>query len=181
MQRNNVHPSLRRALVSAAAFLVLLFAGAGVALADRSCRDDHRHGGHHRGGYYDDDGDRYREHRRHHRVDRQRYDRDHRHGSRYGDRYNYRHNQHRGYYRPSTRRFEVPRVIHRQHRSSYRTYHHGRIYHSQHRHYHEIYRFPVYGEYGVEHYPYAYCEGSFFARGVFRHGRALFDLRIDFW
>ena len=51
---------------------------------------------------------------------------------------------------------------------------------SAHRHYHEVYRFPVYSDYGVEYYPYAYCEGNFFGRGTFRNGRAVFDIHIGF-
>ncbi len=62
----------------------------------------------------------------------------------------------------------------------YSSYRHGRSYHAQHRHYHEIYRFPVYTDYGVEYYPHAYCEGNFFGRGVFRNGRADFDVHITF-
>ncbi len=62
----------------------------------------------------------------------------------------------------------------------YSSYHHGRQYYSAHRHHHEIYRFPVYTEYGVEYYPYAYCEGNFFGRGVFRDGRAAFDVHLSF-
>ncbi len=63
---------------------------------------------------------------------------------------------------------------------TYSSYRHGRQYHAQHRHYHEIYRFPVYTGVGVEYYPYAYCEGNFYGRGIFRNGRAAFDVHINF-
>ncbi len=63
---------------------------------------------------------------------------------------------------------------------TYSDYRHGRLYHSEHRHYHEIYRFPVYTGVGVEYYPYAYCEGNFYGRGIFRNGRAAFDVHINF-
>ena len=115
---------------------------------------------------------RYRDHHRHrhHRYDRYRYDR---------YRYRYDHDRYR-YNRYRHRHFDIPRVIAHDLLHHYRPYHHGRLYHPAHRHYHQIYRFPVYAEYGVEYYPYAYCEGNFFGRGVFRNGRALFDIHIGF-
>ncbi len=193
----------RRVIPWAAAFLVLIFAGSGAALADdrRGDRDGYR------------DHDRYqdrrdhRDHRRDQRYDRNRhrddhrYDRQRRHDrqrhryDRYDRRYRNRHydNHHRqdryGHYngrydryRHGRRgRFDIPRVILHELLHTYSAYRHGRLYHAQHRHHHEIYRFPVYTEYGgVEYHPYAYCEGNFYGRGAFRNGRAVFDVHIGF-
>ncbi len=197
MKLKNSHSHFhRRALPWVAALLVLLTAGAGAASADsrksyqdedryedhRGARGNHGHHGEHR---YDRDYDdhRYdrdrRHHRRHHRYDRHhrrhhhRHYTDHRYHRRYDDHY-YRYNRHR------IRHFDIPKLILHELLHSYRPYRYGRVYYSQHRHYHEIYRFPVYTEYGVEYHPYAYCEGKFFGRGHFRNGRPVFDVRIRF-
>ncbi len=200
MRRNTAHPSPGRALLSAAAFLVLLFAGAGIAQADEGHRG---RGGEHRYDRHDRDHDRrrhrgdYRHDRRHDRRGDYRHDRRHDRHHRYDrhrgrhDRYeHYRYDRryrppygygHRSYgHRPYRPHFEIPWAIDHRHRGDYRHYRHGRVYHEPHRHYHEVYRFPVYGPYGVGYYPYAYCEGSFFGRGIFRGGRAVFDIHINF-
>ncbi len=151
-------------------------------------RGDHRYDRHR--GRRDHRVDRHRD-RRDHRVDRhRRYDRHDRYRN---DRYRHRDQSHRYYdnrYRGNHRYnrggprhrgyFDVPRAIRHDYRHNYRPYHHGRVYYSAHRHHHDVYRFPVYTEWGVEYYPHAYCEGSFFGRGVFRAGRAFFDININF-
>ena len=200
------HPVSRQG-IWAAALLVLLSLGSGAALADdrRGGRDGyhHRHNNscdhradrnrHHRYDRHRHDhrydrhryDHRYDRHRRDHRYDRHRYDhrydrhrRDHRYdrhyrGS-YNDPYRYRSNPYR------YRSFSIPRMIVHDLLHHYRPYHHGRLYHKAHGHYHQVYRFPVYADHGVEYYPYAYCEGSFFGRGTFRNGRAVFDVHINF-
>jgi hypothetical protein len=201
MKPENIHPRChRRALpVSrkgawATALLVLFTLGSGAALADdhrgdrrgyqqkhersrdhRADRDRHerrRYDQRHDRRRYDQRNDRQRYDRRRDdnrsRYDRQWTDR----GRRYDDRYRY--NNYR------SRTFSVPRVIVRNVVPTYRPYYFDRVYYPAHHHYHEIYRFPVYLDYGVEYYPYAYCEGNFFGRGIFRDGRAFFDIHIRF-
>ena len=63
---------------------------------------------------------------------------------------------------------------------TFHDYHYGRIYYESHGHHHEIYRFPVYHGAEVEYYPYAYCEGKFFGRGVFGHNGPRFDVHLSF-
>ncbi len=189
-----------------AALITLFFASSGVALADHrhGDRDDRNrrqesgrydkyddHSGsrgnhrHERHNWHRQEHDRYDHHRgnhdrRHygnHRHDR--YQHDYRHDRYRHDRY--RHDRYRpghgGYYR---HRFDIPRAITHELLHAYSSYHHGRQYYARHRHNHEIYRFPVYGEYGVDYYPYAYCEGNFFGRGTFRNGRVKFGINISF-
>lgn len=74
-------------------------------------------------------------------------------------------------------RFVPPRAIHKRHVKKYKPYYYGRSYYRPHGHHHTIYSFPVYYDpYGYPYpkpvyYPYAYCESSFFAQGVFTpHG-----------
>ncbi len=184
MKLKDTQPRPRRRALSisrqglwASAILALLTLGSGTALAD-----DRR--GHHRHGSSCDhrvDRDRYD----HHRYDRHRYDRhrrDHRYERHRYDRYRHRHYEPYRYrsnpYR--SRAFTIPRVIAHGARHHYQSYHHGRVYHAAHRHYHQVYRFPVYVDYRVVYYPYAYCEGSYFGRGVFRDGRPVFDIHISF-
>ena len=187
MRRNPTRPSLGRALLSAAAFLILLFAGSAVAQAHERHGDHRGDQRHDRSGRYDHDGDSdrhrgdYRHDRRHHRRGDYRHDRRHHRHDRY-DRHRDRHYRYdrRGHYRPDRGYFEIPRSIGHRYRGDYRHYRHGSVYHAPHRHHHEVYRFPVYGPYGVGYYPYAYCEGSFFGRGIFRGGRVVFDVHFDF-
>lgn len=200
MKLKNSHSHFhRRVLPWAAALLVLLTVGAGSASADsrKSYQDedryeDHRgarggHGYHGKGRYHrDDDSDHhYDRNRRHHRRQHH-YDRHHRrhHHRHYTDhryrRHGYYDDHHYRYNRHRIRHFDIPKLILHELLHSYRPYRYGRVYYSQHRHYHEIYRFPVYSEYGVEYYPYAYCEGKFFGRGHFRGGRPVFDVHIRF-
>ena len=202
MKLKNSHPRFhRRALPVAAAFLALLFAGTGAALADRD--GHHKHGKHRYKGKSCDSGKHHRYDDRHHRYDRHhrddyRYDRHRdryrydRHRDRYRyernryDRYDRRYDRHRYHhrhdrYRHNHRRFfDIPRVIAHDLLHHYKPYYYGRVYHREHGHYHDIYRFPVYTEYGVEYYPYAYCEGKFYSRGIFRNGRPVFEVRIRF-
>ncbi|MCP3963158.1 MAG: hypothetical protein GY719_35410 [bacterium] len=207
MKPSNNHPRFRRRLLTwSAALLALLFAGTGVALADD---DSDRQYEYSSAQSHGNDGYAAANHRGHHGKQRYDRHRGHDHGGgscrvdrhrsqhRYDQGRSYRHHdRHRGYYQSPRHRyykndyrndryrhrrhFEVPRAIAHHLLHSYRPYHHGRVYYSQHRHHHDIYRFPVYSEYGVEYYPHAYCEGSFFGRGVFRDGRAVFDVRIGF-
>ena len=147
-------------------------------------RRDHR-GDRHRYDRPRHRGDSHRYDRPRHRGDRHRYDRPrHRYDRHRYDRYRH-HRYDRPYYdhqyrRHHRRHFAIPGAIAHHLLHHYTPYHHGRIYFSDHRHYHDVYRFPVYTEWGVDYYPYAYCEGSFFARGVFRGGRALFDVHLRF-
>ena len=136
---------------------------------DRHRRDRHRYDRHR--------SDRHRYDR--HRHDRHRYDR-HRSGRHYYDRHRYGHHRYDHYYRGYRRHFEIPRRLIFSHSHGYHEYFYGRVYHDTHRHYHDVYRFPVYGEYGVSYHPYAYCEGSYYKRGVFRNGRPSFEIRIGF-
>ncbi len=142
---------------------------------------DHRYDGHRRQDQYRHNQNRYRHNQNRYRHNQHRDD----HGRYNHGRYNhgrYNHGRYRAnrYNHGRTRHFDVPRAIVHDRLHAYHAYRHGRLYHAGHRHYHEIYRFPVYSEYNVEYYPYAYCEGNFFGQGVFRDGRAVFDLRIRF-
>lgn len=147
-------------------------------------RHDRRHDRHRYDRYRHDRHHRYDRHRRHHDYDRHRRYDHHRYDHRRYDHHRYDHHRydHHRYdgYGHHRQHFTIPRAILHDVLHTYRPYHHGRAYHPRHRHHHDVYRFPVYGEYGVEYYPYAYCEGSFFARGVFRGGRAVFDVHLDF-
>lgn len=208
MNRRRDHTTLvhrRRRLVAIAlcgALLPLL--GAGAAGASDRHRGDHdrhhvtshdRHHGKHARRYdrHHDRHHRYdRHHDRHHRYDRRhhRYDRHHDHGKRYDRRYRYDYG-HRHYdkgydhgyrYRHGHRRhFSIPRFIAHAAAHLFKDYYYERHYYADHRHYHDVYRFPVYGEHGVYYRPYAYCEGGYFAAGYFDdHGRVRFDLRVGY-
>ncbi len=164
-----------------------------------SNHDRRRHDGHRRGsdnrydrGHRSDDRDRYRHDRRdkRHYRDRQYQNRQYRdrhyRDRQYRDRHyrdrrdHYRHNDsgHRSRY--SHRRFSIPRQILRDLAHSYHDYLFGRVYYKAHRHHHDIYRFPVYHEDYVEYRPYAYCEGKYFATGVFGHDGPRFDIHLSF-
>lgn len=169
----------RRILPWLGIFLLLSALSAGAALADErggsfayASHGKYRgHGSHYR---HDDHGDshRYGSHdRRHSYCDR----RDHGH---YGhDRYD-RYDRHRRYdqgHRYRSHVFDIPRQILRDLAHHYRSYYYGRVYHSGHHHHHEVYRFPVYGDHGVGYYPYAYCQGDYYARGRFGSRGPIFD------
>ena len=136
----------------------------------------HRHHRHYRSGhhYRGDHRGRYSRHHRDHR--RYRYHHDHRYLHRDGPRYGHPSRGH--HYRP--RHFEIPRRILRNLVHTYRDYHYGRHYYPAHNHYHEIYRFPVYYGPEVSYRPYAYCEGAYFATGVFGHDGPRFDVHLRF-
>lgn len=183
MKPENNHPRSHRQVngLWSAALVALLFAGSGAALAEnrRGDRDAYRE--HDRSEEHRATSRGRHEHRGDDRVDRRRNRRDdHRYDRLRRDpyRHNRQHHGYRNHYR--TRHFAFPRVILHELLHTYSPYRHGRLYHAQHRHYHEVYRFPVYAGYGVEYYPYAYCEGKFFGRGAFHNGRAVFDVRISF-
>ncbi|MEM7355572.1 MAG: hypothetical protein AAF657_32460, partial [Acidobacteriota bacterium] len=74
-----------------------------------------------------------------------------------------------------SRHFDIPRRILHDLVHAYRDYYYGRHYYASHNHYHTIYRFPVYYETRVEYLPYAYCEGDYFATGVFGDSGPRFD------
>ncbi len=124
-------------------------------------RDDHR-GRRDRAYRSDRDrrDDRYERRDRHHRYDRHdRYDRHH--GVK-------RHHGHR-------ERFVIPRHIRHHHVDRYRPYYHSRSYYRPHRHHHQVYRFPVYTDYGVRYDYYPYCGGEIYVSG--HHGRISFHGR----
>ncbi len=186
MQADNPQSTPLRTLPRALGLAIAcwLVVGPGVALAESYGK--HRHHDRH-GRYSSKHGST---HHRHHR-DRRHHGSSHRHSHgdhygrsydrhyRYDSRYPRHHSGHsRGYY-PS-RRFDVPKTIYRGHARSYQDYYYGRHYDRSHRHHHEIYRFPVYADTGVEHYPYAYCEGRLYGRGTFGANGPSFSLGLRF-
>ncbi len=134
----------------------------------RNNRDRHRY-----------DNDRHRYDRRHNRQhDRYRYD-NHRDGYRYDRGRNHRYDS-RHRYGHNQRRFSVPRRILHDLIHTYHEYLYGRVFYKAHGHHHDIYRFPVYYESHVEYRPYAYCEGQYFATGVFERNEPRFDIHLSF-
>jgi hypothetical protein len=180
------------ALAVAGALLVLPLASGIAFAAEPKDGDAQLAFAAHRNDRYDDDRDKRRDHGRYdrgrrghddgrhdrrHRSDRYRSDR-HRHDHHRYD--HHRSDRYRSQRSDSRRHFDVPRSIGRDHFQHYRSYRYGRVYDARHRHYHEVYRFPYYSGYGVTYYPYAYCGGQFFARGVFGTRGPLFDIHIRF-
>lgn len=152
----------------------------------------------HRGDRYNDSrrhngrrGDRHGSHyghlrqRSHHSSPSYRYNDRHRRDHYYDGRYG-RHDGHTSHYRRYGRhgyrghRFEVPRVIVHTDVHLYEPYYYGRSYYHDHSHYHTIYRFPVYVEGHLEYRPYAYCDGSYFAVGIFTDHGPDFSISIHF-
>lgn len=74
--------------------------------------------------------------------------------------------RHDGYY-SGYARFSVPRFIDGRQRPHFAPYYYGRDYYRPHRHFHLVYRFPVYVDGAWVFRPYAYCDGAYFAVGVF--------------
>jgi hypothetical protein len=179
-----------RALTTAAALVLtaLLLAPATAGADDRRHgRDDrgrhsseHRDRDHDRGRRSYDHRDRHHDRRDHHRYDSRR--RDPRH---YDHRYDSRRDSHRSYrsyrYRPAPpARFTIPRHIYSHDRHRFDSYYYGRTYHRSHRHYHSIYSFPVYLDGHWSWRPYAYCEGAYFAAGIFTRSGPYFSIEIGF-
>jgi hypothetical protein len=116
-------------------------------------------------------------------VERQGWHHEHHSGGHYDEGHHQSgHSRGRGH---AHRRFEVPRAIHGHYVRAYEPYYHSRSYYAPHHHHHVVYAFPVfYDPYGHPYpqpvyYPYAYCEGGFFARGVFTDHGPRFSLAVS--
>lgn len=124
--------------------------------------------------------------RSHHyeRADHHRYKKVERHhvayqsGYRYEARYSgpsYRYTSHRRH-----NRFVIPTYISVSYAHDYQPYYYGDRYYRPHGHIHQVYRFPVYSDYGVDYRAVTYCNGSHYRSGQFVYNGPKLGFSIQF-